>query len=151
MTTIAATRNSIAGDRMVFVENKHIWYPTIKVRRVKGGVAGAAGDGGDCTRFLDWAEEGFNEKKRPKFTTPPGDDEEAGLLLVTHDGIFYMGTSDPCPELIAADFYAIGSGGKAAHAALSAGLSLEDAMKMAYEIDPYTRPPFDILELEKRK
>lgn len=148
MTTIAATKDAIGGDRMVFVENKGIWYPTVKVRRVKGMLVGAAGHGGDCTRLLDWAEAGFPEKKKPKFEESHGTEDEAILLLVKKDGIYSMTTGDPEPEKIELDFYAIGSGGKAARAALMAGKTLEEAMEIAADIDPYTRGPFDILSFK---
>ena len=147
MTTIASTRSAMAGDSMVFVDSKGIWYPAKKIRRVTGGIVGAAGDAGDCTRLLDWAETGFNEKKRPKFLTEPDDEDAAILLLLNAEGIHMMATSDPYPELIAKDFYAIGSGGKAAHAALYSGKTLDEAMDIAHAIDPYTRPPFDIESL----
>lgn len=44
----------------------------------------------------------------------PGDVDEAILLMLDEGGIYIMSTTDPYPELIAGDFYAIGSGGKAA-------------------------------------
>lgn len=142
MTTIAATMKVMAGDAMVSAESKGIWYPTRKIRRISGGIVGAAGDGGDCTRFMDWAAAGFAERKRPKFTEAPGSEDEAILLLLNADGIHCMSTSDPFPELVAMDFFAIGSGGKAALAALYAGVDLEKAMDIAHAVDPYTRPPF---------
>ena len=148
MTTIAATRDAIAGDRMVSIENKSTWYPTPKVRRIKGALIGAAGDGGDCVRFLDWAETGFAPSKRPKFVTRSDDEDCATLLMLTAEGIYFMMQDDPCPERVSSDFYAIGSGGKAALGALHAGATLERAMEIAFQIDPYTRPPFDILKLD---
>ncbi len=147
MTTIAATRKALAGDSMVSMEGKGLWYPARKIRRVKGGIVGAAGEAGDCVRLVDWAEQGFNEKKRPKFQTAAGDEDEAILILLNAEGIHMMSTTDPYPELIAKDFYAIGSGGKAAYAALYAGKTLLDAMDIAHAIDPYTRPPFDVEDL----
>lgn len=151
MTTIAATMDAIAGDRMVFDEGKGTWYPAIKVRRIKGALVGAAGDAGDCTRFLDWAETDFNPKKKPKFEEEPGSDDTAVLLLVNEEGIHVMHTTDPYPEKVADATYAIGSGGKAAWAALHAGKSLEGAMEIAHAVDPYTRPPFDVLKLKGSK
>jgi ATP-dependent protease HslVU (ClpYQ) peptidase subunit len=148
MTTIAATRTQIAGDSMVILEAKSMQYPTIKVRKIKGKLFGAAGDGGDCTRFLDWAETGFNEKKRPKFSTQAGTEHEAILLVVDEEGIKFMSTTDPYPEIVAMDFYAIGSGGKAAWGALYAGATLDQAMEIASAVDPYTRAPFTILTLD---
>ena len=149
MTTIAATLDALAGDRMVTDGSSATWYPAVKVRRIKGAVIGAAGDAGDATRLMDWAEHGFAEKKRPKFLLAAGDEDAAVMLVLTADGIHIMSTSDPYPEKIADGTYAIGSGGKAAWAALLAGRSLEEAMQAAYNCDPYTRPPFDILPLKE--
>ena len=148
MTTIAATLDGLAGDRMVWVESKSAWYPAKKIRRTAKAIFGAAGHAGDCTRFLDWAEAGFPEKKRPKWEETGGEDV-AWLLMVTEEGIFVMSNDDPYPEQVADGFYAIGSGGKAATAALMCGKTLPEAMEIAAQIDPYTRAPFDIEWLAK--
>lgn len=150
MTTIAATKDELAGDRMVWDEGRGAWYPAMKVKRLKNMVVGAAGDSSDCMRFLDWAEEDFNQKKKPKFDCADTD-EAATILIVKAEGIFIMSCSDPYPEFVAADYYAIGSGGKAALGALYSGKSLEEAMSIAHAIDPYTRPPFDFLPLKEKK
>jgi len=134
---------------MVFDETSGTWYPALKVRRLKNAVIGAAGDAGDCIRMLDWAEGGFNEKKRPKFTQPSDSDSSVVLLLLNSDGIHVMSQTDPHPEKVADATYAVGSGGKAAWAALQCGKTLLEAMEMAHSVDPYTRPPFDILALEE--
>lgn len=149
MTTIAATMEAIAGDRMVIDESKGTWYPAFKVRRIKGAVIGAAGHSGDCVRFMDWAEAGYPEKKRPKFEEEPGAEDAVQLLVVNAAGIHLMDTGDPYPELVAKDFYAIGSGGKAAMSALYIGKTLLEAMDAAWYCDPYTRPPFDVLPLKE--
>lgn len=150
MTTIAATREALAGDRMVYDEGRGAWYPALKVKRFKDMVVGAAGDSSDCMRFIDWAEEGFNPKKKPKFEC--ADTEEAATILVLkEDGIYIMSCTDPYPEFIAADYYAIGSGSKAALGALYSGKSLAEAMDIAHAVDPYTRPPFDILPIKEPK
>ena len=73
------------------------FYPTTKIIRVKGDLLGAAGDAGDCTRFMDWAKHDFSEKKRPKFTVPADDRDAAVLLILNAEGIFTMSTSDPYP------------------------------------------------------
>lgn len=151
MTTIAATREALAGDTMVSMEAKGMQYPALKVRKIKGKLYGAAGDAGDCVRFLDWAESGFHEKKKPKFTVDPGDEDEALMLMLDEEGIHIMSTTDPYPEMIAGDYYAIGSGGKAALGALFAGAGLEKAMDIASAVDPYTRAPFTILKLSIRE
>jgi ATP-dependent protease HslVU (ClpYQ) peptidase subunit len=136
---------------MVWDEARGSWYPSVKVRRTKLGLVGAAGDGGDCVRMMDWAEENFNQKKKPKFETGAGEEDDCVLLLVNAEGIHIMTQSDPYPEKVAEGTYAIGSGGKAAWGALLAGLPLERAMEIAGHVDPYTRGPFDIIMLDEKK
>ena len=148
MTTIVATMEVMGADTMVFSDSKGMMYPASKLRRLgKKGIVGAAGDGGDCVRFMDWAATGFDPKKKPKFSTGAGEEDESILLLLNEEGIHLMATSDPYPELIAKDYYAIGSGGKAAMGALAHGASIDEALEIASSIDPYTRPPFNLEKL----
>jgi ATP-dependent protease HslVU (ClpYQ) peptidase subunit len=151
MTTIVATREAIGGDTMVSCEAKAIFYPSKKVMRIKNDLIGAAGDAGDCVRFLDWAKHDFAEKKKPKFTEEAGSEDESLILLVNAEGIFTMSTTDPYPELIESDFFAIGSGGKAAMGAFHRGATIEEALAIAAKVDPYTREPFHFIRLKEPK
>lgn len=150
MTTIAATRTHMAADTLVYLESTGTAYRAIKVRKHGGRIFGAAGDAGDCTRFLDWAESNFAEKKRPKFSVAAGVEGEAMLLMLDKDGIHIMTTDDPYPEQVAADFYAIGSGGDAALGALYAGATLDKAMEIACAVNPHTREPITVLALDDK-
>lgn len=147
MTTIVASLEAMGADTMVSRPDG-TFYSTTKIIRVKGDLLGAAGDAGDCTRFMDWAKHDYAEKKRPKFSVPAGDRDEAVLLILNSEGIFTMSTTDPYPELITSDCYAIGSGGDAARAAILCGKSMEEALAIAAQIDMHTRAPFTILKLK---
>lgn len=147
MTTIVATLDALGADTMV-TRVDGTFYPTTKIIRVKGDLIGAAGDAGDCTRFMDWAKHDYSEKKRPKFTVAADDRDAAILLILNSEGIFTMSTTDPYPELITSDCYAIGSGGDAARAAIMCGKTLEEALAIAAQIDMHTRAPFTILKLK---
>jgi hypothetical protein len=147
MTTIVATLEGMGADTMVSKIGG--FYPAKKIVRIKGDIIGAAGDAGDCTRFLDWAKHDFSDKKKPKFNVV-GTDEESEILLVNEQGIFTMCTTDPYPELIEAPFWAIGSGGKAARGAYlrDPTITIEEALAIAAQVDENTRAPFTILRLK---
>jgi ATP-dependent protease HslVU (ClpYQ) peptidase subunit len=147
VTTIVATLDAMGADTMVSRPDGS-FYPTTKIVRVKGDLLGAAGDAGDCTRFMDWAKHDYAEKKRPKFSVAAGDRDEAVLLILNSEGLFTMSTTDPYPELITSDCYAIGSGGDAARAAILCGKTMEEALAVAALIDMHTRGPFTILKLK---
>lgn len=147
MTTIVATLDAMGADTMVSRADG-TFYSTTKIVRIKGDLLGAAGDAGDCTRFLDWAKHDYAEKKRPRFTVAAGERDEAVLLILNSEGLFTMSTTDPYPEMITSDCYAIGSGGDAARAAIMCGKSMEEALAIAAQIDMHTRAPFTILKLK---
>lgn len=134
---------------MVYQEAKEQWYPAKKVMRLKGLIAGAAGDAGDCVRFLDWVKHDFADKKKPKFSESTGDKDASILLMVTPEGIFTMDQDDPYPEEVDAQYHAIGSGAKAALGAFFMGATIEQALEAAAKHDPYTRGPFTILKLKE--
>jgi ATP-dependent protease HslVU (ClpYQ) peptidase subunit len=77
-----------------------------------------------------------------------GERDEAVLLILNSEGLFTMSTTDPYPEMITSDCYAIGSGGDAARAAIMCGKSMEEALAIAAQIDMHTRAPFTILKLK---
>lgn len=147
MTTIACTREAMGSDTFVSSDNG-VSYPARKIARVKGDVIGAAGDSGDCLRFLDWAKHDFAEKKRPKFAIASGEEGEAHILLLNAEGIFTMSTSDPYPEEVLSAYWAIGSGGDAALGALAQGATLEEALEIAARFDMHTKAPFHVEKLK---
>lgn len=147
MTTIVAVTGAMGSDTFVSSDTG-VSYPARKVVRIKGDLIGAAGDSGDCLRFLEWAKHDFAEKKRPKFTCASNDENEAHILLVNAEGIFTMSTTDPYPEEILSPYWAIGSGGDAALGALAKGATLEEALEIAARFDMYTKAPFHVEKLK---
>ena len=150
MTTIVATREAIGADTLVVVDGQAP-YHTKKVMAHKNMLYGAAGDGGDCTRIMEWAKRGFDMESKPKFRAKPGTDDEAVAIMVNKDGIFIMMSSDLFPEQIDAPFYAIGSGAGAALGAMEMGATIEQALEIASKHDVHTGAPFTILRLKEDK
>lgn len=126
---------------------KGISYPTTKIVKVHGMIAGAAGLAGDCSRFLEWASEKFNPKALPKWEETDSD-EMIDAIVLKKDGIYFFSPGYPELEKINADFYAIGSGGKPARAAMIMGADPIKAAEIASQVDDYSGPPFLILKLQ---
>lgn len=146
MTTIAVNLESMVSDSMVTIEHKGIAYPAVKIIRHKGMLIGAAGFAGDCTRFLKWGKSNF-EDKEPKWSETDGDPDEMIGIVLRKDGIYIWSQGDPEPERIEASFYAIGSGGKAARAAMIMGADPQRAVEIACQVDPYSELPLQVLYL----
>jgi hypothetical protein len=146
MTTIVAMKGRMVSDSKVSL-GKGYSYPATKIIKTKGMLVGAAGLAGDCSRFLEWAQDEFKAKSKPKFEAVLDDDKLDGLI-VKADGVYYFCPEYPFPELINADFYGVGSGSKAARAAMIMGATLEEAVTIACQVDDYSGLPLQILELE---
>lgn len=150
MTTIVATREAIGADTMVTVDGQAP-YRTQKVIRARGVLFGAAGDGGDCIRLMEWAKTGFDIERRPKFRCKSGHIDEALLLMVDFKGIYFLSAWDFFPEPVEEEFYAIGTGAGAALGALEKAATIEEALRIAEKHDAMTRGPFTILKLKEDK
>lgn len=135
MTVIVANREMMISDTRVSIADIGFAYPALKMVRANGMVFGASGDGGDCTRFLEWGKKGFKEKDEPKWKNPPPNADYILGLILKEDGLYLWSYGSPEPERIEADCFAIGSGGKAARAALAMGATLEQAAEIACQID----------------
>lgn len=146
MTTIVANRDMIVSDSMVSVAHKSIWYPAVKIVKAHGMLAGASGDGADCSRFLAWVQAGMKPKDEPKWRDTTSDDQIMALI-VKEDGVYAWAVGDSGPERIEADFFAVGSGGKAADAAMRLGKSPIEAVTMACDIDLWSALPIQVLYL----
>lgn len=153
MTTIACSldHNMMCSDSQVTVESKGISYPTVKIVRGKGGrLIGAAGHGGDCTRFIKWAQGNFNDKE-PKWIEEEGDEDAVIGLVMDDKAIYVWSQGDPEPEKVEARFFAVGSGGKAARAAMMLGADPTKAVEIACVVDSmYSALPVQSLRLNEK-
>jgi ATP-dependent protease HslVU (ClpYQ) peptidase subunit len=148
MTTIAANREMMVSDSKVTLEHKGIEYPANKIVRAKGGwLVGASGHAGDCSRFLIWAGKRFADKE-PKWVEEEGQEDSVLGIILKEDGIYVWSQGDPEPELVNLDAYAVGSGGKAARAAMLLGADPVKAVEIACEVDKiHSSLPVQILRL----
>jgi ATP-dependent protease HslVU (ClpYQ) peptidase subunit len=149
VTTIAANLEVMVADSKVTVEHKGITYPATKIVRAGSRIVGASGHGGDCTRFLEWARKDF-KGAAPKWHEPQGSEDSVLGLVLDSDGIYIYSPGDPEPEKVNAEFFAVGSGGKAARAAMKLGLDPVKAVELACEVDDfYSGLPIQVLRLKE--
>jgi len=125
----------MVADSRVSIAEKGFAYPCMKIVRGPDCLIGASGDGGDCTRFLEWGKKGFKEKDEPKWKTPQYSEDEIVGIILRSDGIYIWTHGGPEPEKVEADFFAIGSGGKAARAAHLLGADIQLAVEIACQVD----------------
>lgn len=147
MTTILAVKGQMVTDSKVSI-GAGISYPTRKAAKTADMIVGAAGHSGDCTRFIEWAQEGFKPKSKPKFEATDANDV-IDCLVVKKDGIYYFTPSYPAPEKIEAEFFAVGSGGKAARVAMLMGAEPTLAVELACQVDEYSGPPVTVYKLDE--
>jgi ATP-dependent protease HslVU (ClpYQ) peptidase subunit len=149
LTTIAANAEQMVADSKVTV-GQGTSYRAMKIVRVRKMIVGACGHGGDCSRFLDWAQRDF-KAPAPKWKCDPDDDESVLALILKSDGLYAYTQTDPEPEKMNEDFFAIGSGGKAARAAMLMGADPVKAVELSCQVDDNSGLPLQILYLDEKK
>lgn len=113
-------------------------YQAQKIVEKNGDFIGCAGSNEYIEKFMKWYG-----SKRKKPTLPKDADFEA--LILKKDGRLLLYDETLTCDSITDPYYAIGSGGAAAHGALHAGATLEQAVEIACRIDPYSGLPIQIL------
>jgi hypothetical protein len=145
MTTIAYRDGILAADRAIFDRDTYCGE-TLKIHRANGGeIGGVAGCFGDASTFRQWMAslDGVDLSGPPSF-----EHENSEALFLTPDGrCFWIGPGKRWVQQHG-PFFAIGSGFRIAMGALAAGASAEQAVKIACDLDSYTRGPVDTLKLE---
>lgn len=147
MTTIAFKNGVMAADTLVTRGDNHCGTAHKIVRRdTDGAVCGTSGRLRDVIKFQEWFLSG-DQTSLP----PVGDELEAMVAypdgrVDEYDGSTCLGVyiGRPCPEL---GTLAIGSGWKAAAAAMAAGASALQAIEIAAKIDVHTKGPFQVVEV----
>lgn len=136
MTTIAVrfSTGEMAADTLVSADG--ILYNTSKVRKMKTGYVGAAGDWQHVVQFFERLPEG----------KPLENDCNIDAIELRADGIYvYEQSIVPCR--INQDFFAIGSGCGYAIAAMHYGKSPKEAVELAVMYDRNTRGPIEVFTL----
>lgn len=137
MTTIAANRNMMCSDSKVTMEGREDRiYEATKLVTKNGDIIGCAGSNENCEAFVNWYG---SKKKKPKMV---GDFE--GLILKA-DGTLVFYDETLARDKLNHDFYAVGSGGNAARAAMLMGADPVRAVEIACLVDPHSGPPVQIV------
>jgi ATP-dependent protease HslVU (ClpYQ) peptidase subunit len=138
MTTIVADARSglMASDSQWISDD--VTGSVRKVWRVRGDLVGFAGDLEAIGATLEWFRSGF-------VGGPPRD--ECTALILRRTGIFTWSSQDG-EVREDAPFFAIGSGGQAARAAMLAGADCRKAVRIACTIDAGTGGRVRVYTLE---
>lgn len=155
-TTIAFRDNILAADSRVTVDSEaggtrifkcqKLYRKTVKLN---GGdpeevILATAGESHPGALFVEWFGTGIDvTTMRDTFVLGEADFE---ILVLKHDGLYEV--DKYCNLVKIMDkFYAIGSGTKAAMAAMYMGASAKRAVEIACKIDPHTAPPIYTMTL----
>lgn len=142
MTTIAYRKGVLAGDSQA--TDDQVWR-TKKIHRLntEAGVllVGYCGEIHAALVFIEWLKN--NESRKPDLSN-----EAFEAIVIAETGRVTIWTPSLVPWRPAGEFFAIGSGAKAALGAMHAGKGAVEAVKIAAKIDPYTRGPVHSLRLK---
>lgn len=139
MTTIAYRDGVLAADSLVTLGDTKVHGRYLKIQRIGEYLVGVAGGVADCQAFVDWA-------KSPEDDPPPKGSYSA-LVIDGKGRLKEVEGGNPLPKLRGAKFAAIGSGGPFAIAAMYAGASAVDAVKIACKIDTGSGLPVKTLKV----
>lgn len=133
MTTIVGDwgKKVIVSDSQFSDDDTGIKYFDEKVVPIDGGWLGVAGNWCDAEKVVDYLNK--KTKTKPKLKA------DSSFLKLTADGLFYCG--DDLEWERAKTFMAIGSGAMAAEVCMRMGLSAEEAVKWACNVDLKSHEP----------
>ncbi len=134
MTTIAVSRDSMAGDSLV--DDGGIRSKTTKIFKVNGDLLGIAGALGEGLEFIDWYQDPDND---------PPILPSCNVVILKKNKTIWTIDSTNWPIKVKEKFYAIGSGAAAALGAMYAGKTPAEAVKIACKIDMNTGLPVKTL------
>jgi len=141
MTTIVGDwKNKIlVCDSQFSDEDTGIKYFEDKVLPIEGGYLGIAGNWADGEKVADYVNK--KQKTKPKLHT------DSSFLKLTEEGLFSCG--DDLEWERVRTFMAIGSGSMAAEVCMRMGLSAEESVKWACNVDLKSHEPIKVYKLEK--
>jgi hypothetical protein len=105
-----------------------------KIERIGGALVGCAGDVSAIFRFLAWYRNPGSE--RPEFTN----DDSFTAAVLDNKGI-HVYFNSTYPSRVRDSFFAFGSGGMAAKAAMLCGLTPPEAVAIAIKCDKHSGGP----------
>lgn len=144
MTTIAANHEVMASDSKITMETKTDSrnYTASKLVVKMGDIIGTAGTVDLCDKFVAWYG---TKKKKPVF---PKEADFEGLVL-TKDGTLVHFDETLSRNVLRDPFFAIGSGGHAALAALHLRCDPVRAVEIACLVDPFSGPPVQVIRMSE--
>lgn len=141
MTTICYRDGVLAADSLVTLGSTKVHGSYQKIRRIGDYLIGTAGSVAACQAFVEWLKEGDDTHAPPK--------GEYGALIVGPRGVVReIENGSVLPRPRGAKFFALGSGGPFALAAMYAGASATEAVKIAAKIDTNTGLPVKTLKIK---
>ena len=140
MTTIIGDwiNKKIVSDSQFSDTDTGIKYYDNKVVPIDGGWLGVAGNWCDCEKVVDY----LNKKTKTKPKLKP----DSAFIKMTSEGLFYCG--DDLEWERAKTFMAIGSGAMAAEVCMRMGLTAEESVKWACNVDLHSSEPVKSYPLE---
>ena len=139
MTTIVgdAKRNILVSDSQFTDTDTGIKYFDEKIVKIDGGWLGVAGNWSDCSKVVDY----LNKKTKTKPKLKP----DSSFIKLTAEGLFYCGDDLDWEE--SKSFMCIGSGAMAAEVCMRMGLTAEESIKWACNVDLGSHEPIRVYHL----
>ena len=139
MTTIVGDwiNKILVSDSQFSDDDVGIKYFDEKIVCIDGGWLGVAGNWSDCDKVVDYLNK--KTKTKPKLKA------DSSFIKLTADGLFYCG--DDLEWERAKTFMAIGSGAMAAEVCMRMGLTAEEAVKWACNVDLKSHEPVKTYKL----
>lgn len=113
-----------------------------KIRRIGDTIVGGAGESRASEAVCKWLEAGADVDAFPKIA----ESDKANVLVAGPDGLFLYENS-PHPLRLDNNFFAIGSGGDAAMAAMHLGCNAQRAVEVACEVATGCGGGIDVLDV----
>jgi len=139
MTTIVGDwiNKKLVADSQFSDDDSGIKYFEDKIIAIEGGYLGVAGSWVDGEKVVDYINK--KQKTKPKLHT------DSSFLKLTDEGLFSCG--DDLEWERVRTFMAIGSGSMAAEVCMRMGLSAEEAVKWACNVDLKSHEPVKTYKL----
>ena len=139
MTTIVGDwiNKKLVADSQFSDDDSGIKYFEDKIIAIEGGFLGVAGSWVDGEKVVDYINK--KQKTKPKLHT------DSSFLKLTEEGLFSCG--DDLEWERVRTFMAIGSGSMAAEVCMRMGLSAEEAVKWACNVDLKSHEPVKTYKL----
>ena len=143
MTTIVGDwrRKILVSDSQFSDEDSGLKYFDEKIYPIEGGWLGVAGNYVDADKVLEYLHK--KSKTKPKLMS------DSSFIKLTADGLFYCG--DDLEWERSKTFMSIGSGAMAAEVCLRMGLTAEEAVRWACNVDLKSHEPIYVYDLTATK